>query len=330
MVDAIFQPAMNVYVGMTSCLRFPGMLDADLRKKHANLVPFKNAHFLCTSFAPLTSPASLAFRKVNILDLVQQMVSKQSMTIKCNPLNPGDPRENILRSRFLASFAAFRGNIRSSEVDEIIYSLQKDGSRFDKYFPDWIPNSISSSICSVPHDKQGDSVTFVSNTTAIHEVFDRIINTWDAMYKSRSHLHVFEQDGISTQDMMESRNILRYISDQYQEFARWEDKLFDTSLNKESTFFFDQYQEFARWEDKLFDTSLNKESIFFRPIPGIRPLGRQTLRHISKQRKYNFVEFYREFARWEDKLFDTSLNKESIFFFVGHLRPIPGIRTMGR
>lgn len=26
---------------------------------------------------------------------------------------------------------------------------------------------------------------------------------------------------------MESRNILRYVSDQYQEFARWEDKFFD-------------------------------------------------------------------------------------------------------
>ena len=96
-----------------------------------------------------------------------------------------------------------------------------------QFFPDWIPNSISSSICSVPHGTQGDSVTFVSNTTSMHEVFDRIIGSWDNMYKARSYLHVFEQDGISTQDMMESRNILRYVSDQYQEFARWEDKFFD-------------------------------------------------------------------------------------------------------
>ena len=39
----------------------------------------------------------------------------------------------------------------------------------------------------------------------MHEVFDRTITAWDKMYKSRSFLHVFEQDGISTQDMMESR-----------------------------------------------------------------------------------------------------------------------------
>ena len=64
------------------------------------------------------------------------MVSKDNVCVKCDPLNPGDPREGILRSRYLASFAAFRGNCNSSEVDEVLYNVQKDGSRFDKYSPD--------------------------------------------------------------------------------------------------------------------------------------------------------------------------------------------------
>ncbi|CAD7948636.1 unnamed protein product [Amoebophrya sp. A25] len=215
--------------GLTSCLRLPGILDADLRKMQTNLVPFKNAHFLCSSFAPLTSPANKEYRKFSVLDLAQQMISKDNFCIKCDPLNPGDAREGILKARFLASFAAFRGNIYSSEADQVIYNLQKHGSRFDHYFPDWIPNCISTSICAVPHETQGDSVTFVCNTTAVHEAFDRICANWDSLYKSRSYLYVYEQDGISTQDMMESRNILRYVSDQYQEFARWEDKFFDGS-----------------------------------------------------------------------------------------------------
>ena len=118
--------------GITSCLRFPGILDADLRKMQTNLVPFKNAHFLTSSFAPLTSPANREYRKFSILDLVQQMISKDNVCLKCDPLNPGDPREGILRSRYLASFAAFRGNCLSSEVDEVIHMIQKDGSRFDK------------------------------------------------------------------------------------------------------------------------------------------------------------------------------------------------------
>jgi len=42
---------------------------------------------------------------------------------------------------------------------------------------------------------------------------------------------VFESDGISTQDMMESRNILQYISEQYMAFSKWEDKFFDEKMN---------------------------------------------------------------------------------------------------
>lgn len=213
--------------GITCCLRFPGWLNADLRKMHTNLVPFKNAHFLITGFAPLTAGASKKYRKTSILDLAQQMISKDNVTVKCDPLNPGDQREGILKARFLASSAAFRGECSTAEVDQVLYDLQKDGSRFDKFFPDWIPCSIASSICKVPHCDVGDSVCFVSNNTSVHEVFDRVINNWDNMYRSRSYLQVFEQDGISTQDMMESRNILQYISDQYTEFARWEDKFFE-------------------------------------------------------------------------------------------------------
>lgn len=213
--------------GMTCSLRFPGQLDADLRKMHSNLVPFKNAHFLITGFAPLTSPAAQKYRKSSTLDLAQQMISKDNVTVTCDPLNPGDPKENKLKSRYLASFAAFRGECTSSEVDRVIYDLQKDGSRFDKFFPDWIPNSISSSICERPHVEYGTSVTFVSNNTAVHEVFDRCIKSWDQMYKSRSYLHVFEQDGIHPQDMMESRQLLQYVSDQYKEYAKWEDKFFE-------------------------------------------------------------------------------------------------------
>jgi tubulin beta len=142
-------------------------------------------------------------------------------------LNPGDPKENKQKSRYLASFAAFRGDCKSSEVDKVIHQLQTEGSRYDKFFPDWIPNSISSSICDKPHTEYGTSVTFISNNTAVHEVFDRCIESWDLMYKSRSYLHVFDHDGIHPQDMMESRQLLQYVSDQYKEYATWEDKFFE-------------------------------------------------------------------------------------------------------
>lgn len=77
-------------------------------------------------------------------------------------------------------------------------------------------------------DIQKDSrVVFTSNNTSVHEVFDRCIKVWDSLYRSRAYVHVYEQDGISVHDLVESRNIVNYISDAYKEFARWEDKFFE-------------------------------------------------------------------------------------------------------
>lgn len=222
--------------GITSPLRFTGSLNSDLRKMQTNLVPFKNAHFLINSFAPLTATTNERYRKAgSVLDLAQQMISKDNVTVKCDPLNPGDPREGIIKARFLASCACWRGNMLTREVDQVMYDLYKPHSRFTKYFPDWIPNCIASNICGVQHREKGECVSFVSNNTAVHEVFDRTIDNWDRMYRARSYLHVFEQDGISSQDMIESRNILQYISDEYCEFARWEDKFFEGDVQEGDT-----------------------------------------------------------------------------------------------
>jgi len=44
--------------GVTACIRFPGQLNADLRKMAVNLIPFPRLHFFMVGFAPLTSRGS--------------------------------------------------------------------------------------------------------------------------------------------------------------------------------------------------------------------------------------------------------------------------------
>merc|ERR1719299_264701 len=41
--------------GSTSCLRFPGQLNSDLRKLAVNMIPFPRLHFFMIGFVPLTS-----------------------------------------------------------------------------------------------------------------------------------------------------------------------------------------------------------------------------------------------------------------------------------
>jgi len=44
--------------GVTTSLRFPGQLNADLRKLAVNMVPFPRLHFFMPGFAPLTARGS--------------------------------------------------------------------------------------------------------------------------------------------------------------------------------------------------------------------------------------------------------------------------------
>ena len=49
---------------------------------------------------------------------------------------------------------------------------------------------------------------------AIHEVFDRTLAKFHQMYKKRSFLSKFEEEGVSADDMLESAKCLQYVSDQ--------------------------------------------------------------------------------------------------------------------
>merc|ERR1711865_280025 len=47
---------------LTTCIRFPGQLNSDLRKLAVNLIPFPRLHFFMVGFAPLTSRGSQQYR----------------------------------------------------------------------------------------------------------------------------------------------------------------------------------------------------------------------------------------------------------------------------
>lgn len=59
--------------GVTTCLRFPGQLNADLRKLAVNMVPFPRLHFFMPGFAPLTARGSQSYRALSVPELTQQV-----------------------------------------------------------------------------------------------------------------------------------------------------------------------------------------------------------------------------------------------------------------
>jgi hypothetical protein len=192
-------------------MRFPGVLNTDLRKIHSLLIPFKNANFLIPSYA--------SSREHSFIDLTHDALDRDAPCISIDP--------QLDQSRYLASLLSFRGHdIQPSQVDAMSRSIQEKGSRYDKFFPDWIPNSISASLASSDASLQKDiSLTTFSNNTGIHQFHDTILSAWDKQFKARSHVYIYEENGIHPDEMLEARNLVQYVSDQYKEYSKWEDKI---------------------------------------------------------------------------------------------------------
>ncbi|XP_063670973.1 tubulin beta-8 chain-like [Pan troglodytes] len=123
--------------GVTMCLRFPGQLNADLRKLAMNMAPFPQLHFFMPGFAPLTSRGSQQYRALTVAELTQQMFDAKNMMAAC------DPRHG----RYLMAAAIFRGRMPMREVDEQIFNIQNKNS---SYFADWLPNNLKTAVCDIP------------------------------------------------------------------------------------------------------------------------------------------------------------------------------------
>jgi tubulin beta len=67
----------QVMSGLTTCFRFPGQLNSDLRKLAVNLVPFPRLHFFTVGCAPLT--ASGSFSALGVPELTQQMFDAKNI-----------------------------------------------------------------------------------------------------------------------------------------------------------------------------------------------------------------------------------------------------------
>merc|ERR1711963_981429 len=71
--------------GVTTCLRFPGQLNADLRKLAVNMVPFPRLHFFMPGFAPLVARGNMKYRALTVPELTAQMFDAKNMMTACDP-----------------------------------------------------------------------------------------------------------------------------------------------------------------------------------------------------------------------------------------------------
>ena len=194
-----------VMSGVTCCLRFPGQLNADLRKLAVNLIPFPRLHFFLVGFAPLTSRGSQQYRALTVPELTQQSFDAKNM------MCASDPRHG----RYLTACQLFRGRISTKEVDEQMLNVQNKNS---SYFVEWIPNNIKSSICDIPPKGLKMSTCFVGNNTCIQEMFKRVSEQFTAMFRRKAFLHWYTGEGMDEMEFTEAESNMNDLVSEYQQY----------------------------------------------------------------------------------------------------------------
>ncbi|CAB4058590.1 TUBB [Lepeophtheirus salmonis] len=197
----------SAMAGVTTCLRFPGQLNADLRKLSTNMIPFPRLHFFTPGFAPLTSRDNEAFhRHPSILELTHQLFQAKNSMTAYNPYS----------GRYLTAAIVFRGsNLSTEDVERRLYDIQDKNSSF---FVEWIPSNIKTAVCDVPPRGLQSAATFIGNNTAIKDRFRQLTKVFLAMYKRKAFLHWYKSEGMDDFEFLEAHENMRDLITEYQQY----------------------------------------------------------------------------------------------------------------
>jgi tubulin beta len=190
--------------GITASLRFPGLLNGDLRKLGVNLVPFPRLHFFLVSQAPLFNADAKAKTSLKVQELATQAYSSKNFL---SNVKPDD-------GKYLAVSFTFRGSMSSEEVDE---QMEKLNTKNADDFVDWIPSNIKSTIVQFSPKDTKLSSTMVANTTALKGIFQRLATQFGAMYRRKAFLHWYKGEGMDEMEFQEADKNVRDLITEYQD-----------------------------------------------------------------------------------------------------------------
>merc|ERR1719471_1186794 len=138
--------------------------------------------------APLLSPRNSGYTKLMIQELTKQVWSGKQFYSNV-PIDDG---------KFLTASMMYRGQVSTKDED----------------FVEWIPNNIKSAVIDVPPVDANISATFVTNTTALKAMFQRLASQFSALYKRKAFLHWYKGEGMDEMEFQEAdKNVVDLITE---------------------------------------------------------------------------------------------------------------------
>merc|ERR1711933_625895 len=153
---------------------------------------------------PLFAPGQGAKVKLTVQELTDQMWSSRNFLSNVKSED----------GKYLTASCCYRGNLATQEIDDEVAKIQQ---KMSDDFVSWIPNNIKSSLISIPPEGSAMSGTFVTNTTAIKGVFQRISAQFAKMYKRKAFLHWYKGEGTDEMEFQEADKNVRDLITEYQD-----------------------------------------------------------------------------------------------------------------
>lgn len=101
------------------------------------------------------------------------------------------------------------------EAEDQMRNTQNKNSN---YFVEWIPNNVQTTFCSMPPRGLPMASTFVGNSTSIQELFRRIGDQFDAMFRRKAFLHWYLDEGMDEMEFTEAESNMHDLVSEYQQY----------------------------------------------------------------------------------------------------------------
>ena len=166
------------------------------------MVPYPRLHFFICSIAPSLNKGTQSIHKnLSAVELEGQVYNARN--VLC---------ESDFVGRFLTNYIIFRGNLNPKACNEAVLNVANKNS---SYFVEWIPNNemVSSDI-----SLRGllSCASLIGNNTSIQYKFKDILLKFKKLFKNKSFIHWYTQEGLDETEFVESEQNINDLIDEYQ------------------------------------------------------------------------------------------------------------------
>eukprot|EP00758_Cryptobia_borreli_P004446 Tbor_TRINITY_DN4378_c0_g2::TRINITY_DN4378_c0_g2_i1::g.7749::m.7749/K10391/TUBE; tubulin epsilon len=185
---------------ITCSIRYPGQLNMDINEITTNLVPYPRLHFLQSAISPLFSTKQ------------SHTGTRQSdaMFMHCLESDHHLVHGDTKRSTYLAAALIARGpTVNIADVSKNICRMRQQMKMIH-----WNESGFKSAICSVPPVGHSQSMVMLSNNCAITSKLSAMRDSFDKLYRVRSHVHHY-QEYLELSYFQDTLDIISTVIDDY-------------------------------------------------------------------------------------------------------------------